>query len=195
MKKLDHNKTREILEKLSIKLGRDKDKVVKKYIKHRPVNLIFAKIDIGAPLPNLWCPQNKSEKKIRDVYENIVTFNTHKYSHANKCKDGLFIRDYFLPLIKTFFKKENIKSFYAVGDWYSKDFDTHALEFDLNDMPKKIMDFHGFETYYFPEDLSWLLVNTHEQFWFLAGKKGFVDRFKKIYKEHQKYSADLRYLD
>jgi len=192
MKILDEKKTTEILEKFCEKFGRDKDKVVKRYLKHKTIPIpFFGELDLGGALPNFWCAQNKSEKEILDIYEDVVTFDIAKFK-TNKRGYGEPAMRYFLSFIKKFFIKENIKSMFAVGDWPNRDLAKHAVNFNINDFPETVIKMTIFENYIFPENLEWILTFTHENFYFLAGKKSFINKFRKIYKDYKKY--DMNYM-
>ncbi len=193
MKKLNQQETIQILEKFSEKFGRNKDKVIKRYLKHKTIPIpFFGGIDIGSPLPNFWCAQNKSEKEILDIYKSVVTFDIAKFKTNKKSNEPAM--KYFLSLIKKFFIKENIKSMYAVGNWINRDLAKHAVNFSINDFPENIIKTTIFDNYMFPENLEWVLASTHENFYFLAGKKSFINKFKKIYKDYKKYSIDMNYV-
>lgn len=184
MKILQYNKSRELLIKLFRKLGRKDLKPIDKFLKKRPINFGIA-IWVRHNIPTLWYPQRKTDKSIPEVFEDVVTFD-----HST----GSFY-ELFLPQISQFLNQEKIKSIYTVGDWHMPD-ESSTRVYNLN--PNELADVvkRAFsEIYFFPDDILWIFVVTHENFSFLAGSKEFIKNFKKLFPDWNNYTFKMDMLN
>lgn len=115
-------------------------------------------------------------------YEKVI--NLSGIFHDDKKQTFHISRSGFLEDMARYLREKGQDIIYAAGNWSGFSGLEHRIyQIDPDDL-QPIMDKNaGFDIYFFPSDLSWLLAFNHHSLGFFAGKRDFVEKFTKEYKD------------
>lgn len=179
MKRLEnYDEAKFVLKKLFIKVNFCDEKVLDKFIADATKNCSHSSIS-STSLPTLWYPQNEKMRFIKDIFDQVLTINIKGSNFRN------IPENFVISLVKSLTKNE----IYFAGDCLDDLRVKHRVMKFIPEELKDIINNTQTEGYIFDEEVSWLLVLTHEDFAFLAGNSRFIECVKVNFPEHQKWEA------
>lgn len=194
---LDKENSADILTKLCSKFGADRKSKIEHYVNSRPKSLFnnWVSWDSMPFIGILWYPQDKSMKKVGEVYESVLELD-----HL-KLKDGRYylVPEIFLPYFAKLLVNHGYKELYSAGEWghgqYIKNTIGHrVISFSPDDLANVHKDTSPGEVYYFTKDLKVLLCITHECFTFVAGTKDLLREYKQLFSDWRDYLREESYM-
>lgn len=180
MEILDNEQSKTILVKLCDKFGYYDKVYLDKYLHSSPFVSPLLTIEKNG-FPMLWFPQNSNMQFIRDIWEDVIAIE-------NQTENMNFldpVRNFIIPNILRMLGSENL---YVAGNINYTTGVRHAVvKFQPNELSEAFRKYGDAETYFFPENLDWILCPTHEDLTFVAGNKKFIDKIKENFADYKKY--------
>lgn len=183
---LNREQSGTIITKLCGKFGYSNDEYVKKYINSCPFGLknVFG-LDIHS-FPFLWYPQpsDPNMKYINEIWESVLAIK-------NQVDFDYLINPILKELLPALVASFDERVLLGAGNWdVYAEIGHRVIQFKKEEFNKVLASGINPETYFFPEDLSWVFVVTHEDLSFVAGSKEFIDKIKENFSDHKKYEPE-----
>lgn len=185
MEILSKEKSKEIITKLCNKFG-FLEREIEKYLRAKSFSIPnIVGFDLGK-FPFLWFPQPESPsmKTVWEIWEDVMAFEDKEAS-------GFWPRTINTIIAPIIMKLDINNTILAAGEWnVYKKIGHRALKINKVEMEKDLSQLYEGEAYFFPEDLSWVICNTHESFGFIAGSKEFIDKIRENFPDYKKYEPE-----
>ena len=179
MIKLENKLAKELITKLFNYFSVKNDDFINMYLDSAPFIAPFHLICFDKkPFPDIW----RSYKK--DVDVDILAIVNQLDGHE------------YLDIISNKLSKAVVQSsdqdkLYGVGNWETDSNIKHeVISFEKNELSEIVANYVAAETYFFPSDLSWVMVITSENISFVIGDKTMIAKIKKSFPDYDTYESN-----
>lgn len=188
MKTLDRIQSHQVLSQLFATFGYDLG-YIDTYLDAAPVREVRVDTDPAA-MPILWYPQSKTMQHVWQIYPDLLEFD-----HSAETGPHLsLVKKKLLPVLLKALESE-ATNIYGAGNWrIDAGLGHRVIQLQANELVKAIDFAGGLNAYFFPIDLSWLLIQTHEDFALVAGEKDFIAKLRSLLPDWQKYQLKHPFL-